>query len=233
MKGAAGILGAKTIQCLADEVELACVGGDANRADDRLATLVSHLNALHSSAARAFEGAPIDSRSAPQTFAARDGTDTPSSESRRPDAEWRCRVLLVDDDDIVRAHLARLLELSGYRVGEVASGGEAVQAVRGGDYQIVISDWNMSGMSGLELCRELRVDGENHDLYVLMLTMGDRSQDVDLCRAAGADAYVLKSAPNEDILAHLAVARHGVQLRTSQGGTERSSRDGLLWKKIS
>jgi CheY-like chemotaxis protein len=69
-------------------------------------------------------------------------------------------------------------------------------------------------MSGLELCRELRVAIEYRDLYVMMLTMSDRPQDGDLCRAAGADAYVLKSAPNEEIIARMTTARHVKQRRS-------------------
>lgn len=65
-------------------------------------------------------------------------------------------MLLVDDDDIVRAHVANLLERSGYWVGEAASGTEALRALRGGNCRIVTTDWMMPGMSGLELCRELR-----------------------------------------------------------------------------
>jgi CheY-like chemotaxis protein len=64
-----------------------------------------------------------------------------------------------------RALVANLLERSGYHVGEAASGEEALRALRGGDYPIVITDWKMPGMSGLELCR-----------------------------TAGADAHVFKSA---------------------------------------
>jgi CheY-like chemotaxis protein len=116
-------------------------------------------------------------------------------------------VLVVDDDEILRAHVANLLEGSGYRVGEAASGAEALRALHGGDYRILIADWNMPDMSGLDLCRELRVGRENRDLYVMMRTITDRPQDADLCRAAGADAFVLKSASNEEIIARMATAR--------------------------
>jgi CheY-like chemotaxis protein len=216
LKGGAGILGAKTIQDLAAQAELACVAGDAARAGERSIELVIHLDALRSSAARAFEGAwpgerPMaalsDIRFEPQVVAEPGHIDARSANQRRTDSGERCRVLLVDDDDIVRVHVANLLERSGYRVGEAASGEEALRALRGGDYQIVITDWKMPGMSGLELCRELRVGTENRDLYVMILTMSDRQHDVDLCRAAGADAYVLKSAPNEEIIACMAAAR--------------------------
>jgi PAS domain S-box-containing protein len=232
LKGGAGILGAKAIQQLAAEAEAACVAGDAARARESTIELVTHLDALRSSATYAFAGernderpmaARRDIRLESQAVARRERIDAPSGNHRRAHSGGRSRVLLVDDDDLVRAHVANLLEQSGYRVGEAASGEEALRALRGGDYQIVITDWKMPGMSGLELCRELRSGIDNRDLYVVMLTMSDRQQDGDLCRAAGADAYVLKSAPNEEIIACLAAARQITQPRSSSRKAERGA----------
>jgi len=129
------------------------------------------------------------------------------------DFEGRCGVLLVDDDDIVRMHVANLLEGSGFRVGEAASGEEALRALREGDYPIVITDWKMPGMSGLELCRELRVGGDR-DLYVMVLSASDRQQDMDLFHEAGADAYIIKSAANQEIVECMAAARDIAWLRS-------------------
>jgi PAS domain S-box-containing protein len=223
LRGGAGILGAKAIQHLAAEAEAACVAGDGAQAQERSIELASHLDALRASAARAFEGAqpsdaPIGSNL--QTVAERERIEEPPRKPWRENPEGRCRVLLVDNDDIVRTHVANLLEKAGYRVNEAASGPEALRALRGGDYPIMITDWKMPGMSGLELCRELRV-GENRDLYVMILSACDRPEDVDLSRAAGADEHVLKSAPNEEIIARMAAAQHIAQLRYSSREIER------------
>jgi len=231
LRGGACMLGAKAIEHLAAEAEAACLAGDGARAQARSIELVTHLDTLRSSAARAFDGTrPSDAllaalnefRPESQVVAVRERIDAPSVNPPRSDFEERCRVLLVDDDDIVRAHVANLLERSGYRVGEAASGAEALRALRGGGYPIVITDWKMPGMSGLELCRALRARIENRDLYVMMLTMIDRPQDVDLCYVAGADAYVLKGAPNEELIERVAAARHIAQLRSSSRETERT-----------
>jgi PAS domain S-box-containing protein len=224
LKGGAGILGATVIQQLAAEAEAACAAGNAAHAEERSIELASQLVALQLSAAEVFERArsttePMVARGnaslEPQAAAERVGTGEPSGQHpRRGEADERYRVLLVDDDDIVRAQVANVLQRSGYRVGEAASGAEALRALAAGDYWMVITDWKMPGMSGLELCRELRVAIEYRDLYVMMLTMSDRPQDGDLCRAAGADAYVLKSAPNEEIIARMTTARHVKQRRS-------------------
>jgi CheY-like chemotaxis protein len=141
--------------------------------------------------------------------------DAPPRKPGPSDFEGRCRVLVVDDDDMVREYVARLLEGSGYRVGEAASGAEALRALRVGDFQIVITDWKMPGMSGLELCRELRGAVANRDLYVMMLSGSDQPEDLDLSRAAGADTYVLKGAPKEEIITRMAAARHITRQRSS------------------
>jgi PAS domain S-box-containing protein len=214
LRGGAGILGAKAIQHLAAEAEAACAAGDGALAAELWIELVAQLDALRSSAARVFEGAR-------PSEGPRERIEAPSGKPRPTDSDGQCRVLLVDDDDIVRAHVANLLARSGYRVGEAASGEEALRALRGGDYQIVVTDMKMPGMSGLGLCRELRAGIENRDLYVMMLTVSDGQQDVDLCRAAGADAYILKSAPNEEFIARIADARHITQQRSSSRETPR------------
>jgi PAS domain S-box-containing protein len=213
LRGGACMLGAKVTQQLAAQAEAACVAGDACRAGEHSIELVMHLDALRSSAARAFKdarpgGGPMAAPSniiqlEPKSLAKRLRVQPPSGAPLAAGSEKRGRVLLVDDDDIVRAHVATLLERSGYRVGEAASGEEALRALRIGDYRIVITDWHMPGMSGLELCRKLRMGGQNRDLYVMILTMSDRQQDMDLCRAAGADDYLVKSAPSEEIIAHM------------------------------
>jgi diguanylate cyclase (GGDEF)-like protein len=130
-----------------------------------------------------------------------------SSVTLRILASWRCRVLVVDDDELVRAQLAGLLELAGYDV-EVASSGEEALRILGKTFcQIVITDWKMSEMNGLELCRHLRLRDDEGYVYVLMLTMRDAKPDVLAGLAAGADDYVVKGASAAEILARLEVGR--------------------------
>jgi DNA-binding response OmpR family regulator len=66
----------------------------------------------------------------------------------------------------------------------------------------------MPDMDGLDLCRHVRLERRNGDVYVMMLTVRDREQDMLIGIGAGADDYLIKGATNEEILARLAVARH-------------------------
>ena len=72
-------------------------------------------------------------------------------DSRRP-----CRVLVVDDDDLVRTRLSALLKAAQYETEIAASGDEAVRIMSDNPCHIVLTDWQMPDMDGLELCRHVR-----------------------------------------------------------------------------
>lgn len=130
-----------------------------------------------------------------------------SSVTLRILASWRCRVLVVDDDEFVRAQLTALLELAGYDVEAAGSGVEALHILGTTFCQIVLTDWKMPEMDGLALCRKLRLRDDEGYVYVLMLSVCDAKCDVLAGLAAGADDYVVKGAPAEELLARLEVGR--------------------------
>jgi PleD family two-component response regulator len=118
-----------------------------------------------------------------------------------------CRVLIVDDDDIVISRLSFLLEGTGYQVCAASSGADAMRILNSVTCQIVITDWHMPDMSGLELCRDIRSRADKAHIYVLMLTVRSGSGDILAALSAGADDYVVKGASAEEILARLEVGR--------------------------
>src|SRR5579859_3381719 len=67
-----------------------------------------------------------------------------------------CRVLLVDDDEVVRYQLTALLKPAGYEVHSVSSGNEALRLLESTFCQIVLTGWHMPDMDGIALCRHLR-----------------------------------------------------------------------------
>jgi diguanylate cyclase (GGDEF)-like protein len=127
--------------------------------------------------------------------------------NRRMEAPRPCRVLIVDDDDMVRARLTALLRAAHYDVDVAASGAEALRVLKSGQCQIVLTDWQMPDMDGLALCRHIRLDQNRGYVYVLMFTVRDSKQDLLSGLAAGADDYVVKGAPIDEILARLDVGR--------------------------
>jgi two-component system cell cycle response regulator len=118
-----------------------------------------------------------------------------------------CRVLLVDDDPLVRARLSALLNASQYDVELAATGEEAARILDATRCHIVLTDWQMPDMDGLALCRHIRLRHCESHIYVLMLTIRDGEHDIATGLAAGADAYVVKGATINDFLARLEIGR--------------------------
>jgi two-component system cell cycle response regulator len=135
-------------------------------------------------------------------------------------ASHSCRVLVVDDDALVRARLAAVLNASQYLVEVAATGEEAMRIMEATPCHVVLTDWQMPDMDGLALCRQVRLTMQENYVYVLMLTIRDTEHDVQTALAAGADAYVVKGTPIEEILARVEIGR-----RISLGESPRETRN--------
>jgi CheY-like chemotaxis protein len=118
-----------------------------------------------------------------------------------------CRVLIVDDDELIISSVSSLLQRSGYQVFAARSGEHAMRVLNATNCHIVITDWHMPDMDGLDLCRNIRSSARNTYIYVLMLTVRNGNGDILAALSAGADDYVLKGAGAEEILARLEVGR--------------------------
>jgi diguanylate cyclase (GGDEF)-like protein len=138
--------------------------------------------------------------------------------------QWKCRVLIVDDDDILRAQLWAMLKRAHYDVQVAASGEDAIRVLRTLDCQIVLADWQMPGMDGLSLCRQIREEHVQGYVYLMMLTVRESKQDVLQSLAAGADDHIVKGSSPEEILARMEVARRITQLETSLRLSNRENR---------
>ncbi|WP_437754375.1 response regulator transcription factor [Sorangium sp. So ce1389] len=102
------------------------------------------------------------------------------------------RVLVVDDEAHIREMLSAMLEAVELAVVAVASAEEALELVRGSTFQLVVLDWNLPRMTGIELCRTLRQEPGLRELPVLFLTANASSQDMAHAFASGADDYMVK-----------------------------------------
>lgn len=122
-------------------------------------------------------------------------------------------ILVVDDDEGLRKALRRVLVSHGFVVEVAADGAEALALVRERSFAAVVLDVMMPGSDGLEVCEQLRADGE--DLPVLMLTARDAVRDRVVGLEAGADDYLIKPFANEEL-----VARVRALLRRAGAGVE-------------
>jgi diguanylate cyclase (GGDEF)-like protein len=147
--------------------------------------------------------------------------------TQRLEARDSCRVLVVDDDALVRARLSALLNASQYDVEVAATAEEALRILNATHCHIVLTDWQMPDMDGLALCRRIRLRHQESYIYVLMLTIRDTERDLMTGLAAGADAYVVKGTTTNELLARLEIGRRisyeRSPLRTNHPGDPRSS----------
>ncbi|AUX47387.1 transcriptional regulator [Sorangium cellulosum] len=102
------------------------------------------------------------------------------------------RVLVVDDDPDIRDMVSTMLEAVELVVVSAASAEEALEHVRGAPFELVVLDWNLPRMTGIDLCRTLRQEPELSDLPVLFLTANASPQDMAHAFASGADDYLVK-----------------------------------------
>ena len=111
------------------------------------------------------------------------------------------RVLVAEDDSALRSVLERGLRENGYVVDAVADGAWALRFLRTYDYEVVVLDWRMPAVSGLDVVRELRQRGSQ--VPVLMLTARDAPTDRVTGLDEGADDYLVKPFDFEELLARI------------------------------
>src|SRR6478609_6242288 len=100
--------------------------------------------------------------------------------------------LLVDDDEIALAMLEHTLQRSGFEVITASNGREALEVLRREHVRLVISDWDMPGLTGLELCRAVRSGEFEHYIYFVLLTSHRGNDEIVQGLAAGADDFIVK-----------------------------------------
>jgi len=134
-------------------------------------------------------------------------------------------VLVVDDDEPFRILVSSALRSAGFLVREAESGPEAIEAARAAPPDLVLTDVDLPGLNGYELCRELR-DEFGEDLPIAFVT-GARTESLDRVAGLllGADDYLVKPIDPAELVARarrLARRRRGdTAAPTPNGGTER------------
>ncbi|WP_299632467.1 phosphate regulon transcriptional regulator PhoB [uncultured Roseobacter sp.] len=102
------------------------------------------------------------------------------------------RVLVVEDEPAQREVLAYNLEAEGFAVSRAENGEEALMLVDETAPDVIVLDWMMPNLSGIEVCRRLKIKSETRSIPIIMLSA--RSEEVDRVRGleTGADDYVIK-----------------------------------------
>ena len=125
------------------------------------------------------------------------------------------RLLLVEDEPTQLLILAHKLRQAGYVVDTATNGREALDRLQVGGYSLLLTDWDMPLMDGIELCRALRAAKLPNYVYTLLLTGRDGLDHVVAGLDAGADDYLVKPVEDIELKARLATGRRIVMLEQS------------------
>src|SRR5688572_14592525 len=140
------------------------------------------------------------------------------------------RILIVEDDEIFLRPLQRTLEVAGYDVIVTPSGEEALDALKGDDVDLVLTDKRLPGMDGVDLVRRIRA--EHPDLAVIVMTAyGTIESAVEAVRLGAAD-YLVKPLESAELLI---VVRHAIEfqdLRSASRATLRRNQERFTLKNI-
>jgi CheY-like chemotaxis protein len=112
--------------------------------------------------------------------------------STAPGASRRPRVLIVDDDPLIRRVVRAVLEDAAYDLAEAGTGEEALAAAARRPPDVVLLDVMMPGMDGFEVATRMRGDPRLEGLVIVMLTAKDGAEDRRRGLASGADRYLTK-----------------------------------------
>jgi DNA-binding response OmpR family regulator len=133
------------------------------------------------------------------------------------------RVLLADDSALGRRLVEATLTRAGHDVTSVADGEEAVAAFARLSPPLVILDWLMPNVDGVEACRRIRVLPGGPEAFVLMITARDQSADLVDALGAGVDDYMMKPVTPEMLAARVIIAER----RIEQNALRRRAEDAL------
>lgn len=103
------------------------------------------------------------------------------------------KILIVDDFSTMRRIIKNLLRDLGFtNTSEADDGQTALPMLKNGDFDFLVTDWNMPGMTGIELLKHVREDERLKDLPVLMVTAEAKRDQIVAAAQAGVNGYVVK-----------------------------------------
>jgi response regulator RpfG family c-di-GMP phosphodiesterase len=125
------------------------------------------------------------------------------------------KIILADDDKVSLELLERQIILWGYSVATASDGEQAWQMLQADPVSIVVSDWLMPEMDGLELCRKIRAFDFKHYVYIILISGQDTRQDIVDGLEAGADDFLTKPINLAEFRARLQIAVRVVNLEAA------------------
>ena len=126
------------------------------------------------------------------------------------------QIIIADDDPSLVTLLERHLGKAGYTVSSFSNGNDAFDLVAGKEPVILLADWEMPGMTGVELCRKIRASSPDDAIYVILLTCNGEPEQVLTGFEAGADDFLVKPARSAELLARIRAGERVLKLLLQQ-----------------
>jgi sigma-B regulation protein RsbU (phosphoserine phosphatase) len=123
------------------------------------------------------------------------------------------RVLVCEDDPFTLTILKKRLLTGGYTIETATNGREGLEKVSAFKPDLILSDWMMPEMDGVELCSAVKDRPENANIYFILLTAKDKNDDKVSALDTGADEYLVKPCDGRELMARLRAAERLLRLR--------------------
>jgi two-component system cell cycle response regulator len=146
------------------------------------------------------------------------------------------KILIAEDQATSALYLQRTLERLGHEATVAPDGEQAWRVVQSGKAPLLISDWMMPHLDGLDLCRRIRASGGDRYTYIILLTSRDRREDRLEGLRAGADDFLTKPPDPDELTVRLEIAErilkvHGQLARQNERLAELAAVDELTGTK--
>jgi CheY-like chemotaxis protein len=102
------------------------------------------------------------------------------------------KILLAEDEDVIRMLVVDSLEDEGYDIDEACDGSEALEYVKKYDYDLILMDYMMPGMTGLDVIKEIRKMAEKQKVKIMMLSAKSQKSDQEQVLQEGANYFMAK-----------------------------------------
>jgi len=124
-------------------------------------------------------------------------------------------ILIAEDNPVSRKLMEMTLRQAGYEVVSAANGLEALKVFKERFFPIILTDWGMPEMDGLELCRAIRENPTEGYVFIFLITARDSKKDIIVGLEAGADDYLTKPFDRSELIARLKTALRVLDLEKS------------------
>ena len=113
------------------------------------------------------------------------------------------RIMVVDDSRQIRRHVARTLQESGHECTEAENGRVCLDQLQLASCDLILLDWNMPIMDGLETLKNIRAESKWANIKVVMMTTENKDEKIQLALEFGANEYIMKPLTKEVLLEKL------------------------------